>query len=320
MLLPIQIALTTTCMTSSLRLYAEAFGFRHAGGNCSWGSKIQALGADSETLLWWLVGRQDFFQVEMFQYTRPVTRPLAADWRPCDHGWTRFGIVVADFDATLRALRHYGVVPMAPVLAKDGRRHAAIRDPHVGAVIEIIESDPKQAEGPRVAYITSSVSNAESARAFYRDVLQYEILPLERLHTSGDESLWCLAGAARDGFAVSANGVFLEVVEYRNPRGRPKPQDWRLSDQGIMNVALGSRDNRVIVDAFARLKHAGLAPPFMVNQPKMVCGYISTPEREFELLSVLEGMDGVAGFLPAPLDFFRTGHVDPFAATARKVL
>jgi hypothetical protein len=163
-----------------------------------------------------------------------------------------------------------------------------------------------------VTYITSSVSNVESTRAFYRDVLQYEILPLERLHTPADEALWCLAGADRDGFLVSANGVFLEIVEYRNPRGRPKPKDWRLSDQGIMNIALGSRDNRVIVDAFARLKNAGLEPPFMINQPKMVCGYISAPEREFELLSVLEGMDGVAGFLPAPLDFFRTGHVDPF--------
>jgi two-component system response regulator MprA len=35
-------------------------------------------------------------------------------------------------------------------------------------------------------------------------------------------------------------------------------------------------------------------------------------KREFELLSVLEGMDHLAGFVPAPLDFFRTGHVDPF--------
>lgn len=35
-----QIALVSTDLAGSVRLYAEAFGFRNGGGQCSWGSRV----------------------------------------------------------------------------------------------------------------------------------------------------------------------------------------------------------------------------------------------------------------------------------------
>lgn len=298
-----QVTLVTTDLPGSLRLYAEAFRFRNAGGQCSWGSKIQGLGSDARHLMWWLVGQQKFFQLEFFQYTRPMPRSLPSDWHPADHGWTRFGVLVADFDACMNGLKSNGVDLLAPAVVKDGRRRVAIRDPYVGVIIEIMESNPQQPEGPIVSYVTSSVSDLESARTFYRDVLQFEILPLENLHVPSDEALWCLPGANRDGFLVGVGGAYLEIVHYRKPEGRDKPRDYRLSDQGIMNVSLGSRRAEPVARALERLKEAGYVPPYTFENGENICGYIIDPERAFEFASIPEELDAAYGFVAAPLGF-----------------
>ena len=253
--------------------------------------------------MWWLLGQQKFFQLEFFEYTRPVSRPLPTDWHPGDHGWTRFGVLVADFDACMRGLESNGVGLLAPAVVKNGRRHAAIRDPYVGAIVEIMESNPEQPAGPSVSYVTSSVSELESARSFYRDTLQFEILPLENLHAPSDEALWCLPGAERDGFLVDVGSAFLEIVQYRRPEGRDKPKDYRLSDQGIMNVSLGSRRAQPVVRALGRLKEAGYVPPYTFENGENICGYITDPERAFEFASIPEELDAAYGFVPAPLGF-----------------
>lgn len=298
-----QIALVSADLPASLRFYAEAFGYLNGGGQCGWGSKIQGLRSDTRHIMWWMVGQQKFFQLELFGYTCPVSQPLPADWRPSDIGWTRFGLVVANFDGCLEALKDHGVGPLAPAIVKNGRRHVAIRDPHVGMIIEVMESDPQRPEGPLFSYATSSVSNLDSARSFYRDVLELEILPLERLHTPSDETLWGLRGAERDGFVVCMDGVFIEVVQYRTPVGRPKPTGYQLSDQGIQNIAVGGRQAAPVARVLERLKAAGYVPPYTFNNGENICGYITDPERSFEFASIPEELDVVYGFEPVPLGF-----------------
>jgi catechol 2,3-dioxygenase-like lactoylglutathione lyase family enzyme len=298
-----QVALVTPDMPGILRFYSEAFDFRNAGAQASWGSKIQGLGPDSRLIMWWMVGAQKFFQMEMFNYAHPEVRTLPADWRPCDHGWTRFGIVVADYERCLEVCKRNNVKPLGPEIVKNGRRHMAIREPYSGVVVEVIESNPARLEGPTVTYATHSVADLSSARHFYGEVLELEILPLDQLHSPGDEALWGLPGAAREGFLAEVDDVFLEVVQYSAPLGRPARQDWRLSDQGIMNVALGSRHPAPVARALDRLKEAGYEPPFRLENGENVCGYITHRERSLELASLPEAMDDVLGFTPAPINF-----------------
>ena len=171
MLTLVQIALVSTDLPGSVRLYAEAFGFRNAGGQVSWGSRVQGISPDARHVMWWLIGRQDFFQLELFQYSRPKSRPLPVDWRPSDLGWTRFGVTVGDFDLCLSALASHAIALIAPPVEKGGRRHAAFRDPFAAVIVEIIEAGPDQTGGPAIAYVTSSVSDLTSAREFYGDLL-----------------------------------------------------------------------------------------------------------------------------------------------------
>ena len=34
----------------------------------------------------------------------------------------------------------------------------------------------------------------------------------------------------------------MEIVQYLDPIGTPRPADYRISDQGLLNIAYGSRD------------------------------------------------------------------------------
>jgi catechol 2,3-dioxygenase-like lactoylglutathione lyase family enzyme len=297
-----QIALVTTDLPASLRLYSEALGYRHAGAQASWASRIQGVGPHARSIIWWTVGAQAFFQLELFQFTSPPTRLRPDDWRPSDHGWVRFGVRVADFDGCLAALADREVATLGAPVVKAGLRHVAFRDPYSGAVVEVVEAGEPIA-GPIVIYVTSSVSDLEAARRFYGETLELPIGLLDELHAPEDEAIWGLPGAERDGFVVGSGGVPIEVVCYRNPVGRPRRPDHRLSDQGIMNIALGGRRAEPVAEVLARIAPLGLVPPYTFRSGENICGYINDAEREIEFAAIPEDMDEALGFQPLPIGF-----------------
>src|ERR1700744_1152730 len=94
MLKAIQIGLNTSDLAGSLRLYSEAFGFRNSGAQAVWEKTIgiQGLSPESRAIMWWMIGADRFFQLELFHHTSPVQRALPDDWKPSDHGGERFGV------------------------------------------------------------------------------------------------------------------------------------------------------------------------------------------------------------------------------------
>jgi catechol 2,3-dioxygenase-like lactoylglutathione lyase family enzyme len=305
----IQLGMNTSDMAGSLRLFSEAFGFLNGGGRAMWGSTIglQGLPPDSRAIVWWMVGSQSFFQLELLQHTRPAQRSLSDDWSPADHGWNRVGIAVPDFSACLAALAANGISTLTPPLIENGIRRVAFRDPFIGAIFEIIEKQVAQcgrAQGPEIVYASSSVSDLDSARKFYSDVIGLEVSDTQRLHNPNHAALWGLAGSNHDSFMAQAGDIYIEVVRYRSPVGRARPADYQVSDQGIVNVAFGSREPSVVFDALARLKAAGYVPPSVYKNGGIVSAYIIDREREVELSAIPAELDAALGFSPA-LPFFR---------------
>lgn len=297
MLKAVQIGLNTADLAGSLRLYSEAFGFRNSGSTAAWGDVIgvQGLGPECHTLVWWMIGADDFFQLELFSHSVPAQRPLPPDWKPSDHGWVRFGVKVTDFDACMHALARHDVPTITPAMTIGGIRHAAIRDPYAGIIIEVIEGGTGGANGPQIAYVTSSVADLAAARRYYGTLIDLPILPLESLHTPEVESLWGLTGAKREGFVVDAGGVLLEVLQYED--GRPQPADHRISDQGIMNIALATREREPIIAVLARLGDAGFVPPFTYDDgASTICAYVIDPGHEIEFVSVPKEAESQLGF------------------------
>lgn len=328
-----QIALCTSDLPSSVRLYASGLGFAEAGTRALWGeriARIQALGDDTAFTISWLVGRQDFVQLELFHHTVPRQRPRLGERNPTDLGWTRFGVVLPDFDAALGRLAGLGVVLLRRPLLVNGLRRAAFVDPYVGCVVELFEEGATTPGGirprfydlvPAVVYAALSVSDLDAARRFYVDGLGLEEEPDTILHAPEDEAVWGLDGARRASFVARGGDVYLEVVNYEEPAPRPLPDDHLLSDQGFMNVAVGTRDvaefgatyDRVVASGF----HANSSAPRIAGGTYVNDGLGTTAE----LLVAPREFDASFGFAPQPRLFHQQSWprpaVGPATATER---
>ena len=293
-----QVALCTADIPRTARIFVEVLGFADAGGKPRWGAdaaQIQELptGDDTRCMMWWLVGRQEFVQVELFHHTSPAQRPRRPGWRPSDLGWVRFGVEVADFDLTMHRLLEAGLATLTAPAAVNGVRRVCFQEPGAEVIVEIMEA---AASGPALGYVTASVSDLERARAYFGGAFGLE--EIEPIHRPEHEQLWGLDGARRTCAAFRAGDVVLEVVQYETPAARPPAADALLSDQGIMNAALGYRDRTDMVRATAAATALGATATTAVPE---VAGsvYLRLADGlSFEQLLVPAGLDDLYGFVP----------------------
>jgi catechol 2,3-dioxygenase-like lactoylglutathione lyase family enzyme len=308
-----QLALCTNDIASTVRLYTRAFGFADAGGHVFWDSylkQIQGLSDDSTCMLWWMVGRQDLVQLELFHHVAPPQKPLPADWRPSDLGWVRWGVAVPDFGKSLGRLAEEGLTPISPPARYDDLWRACVRDPHTGIVIEVFEEGLGTPGGlrprafglvPAVVYVALSVSNIEDALSFYLGVIGLDEARTVEVHTPEMEALWGLPGARRRTGVLSAGDILLELAEYQDPPGRPQPPSRRLSDQGFMNVAFITRDAATFEAVLARAAERGIRPSLRPPDRPATEAYLTDGlGNSVELLLLPREYEAEYGFIPRP--------------------
>ena len=287
-----QIALSVADVQRSQRWYRDVFGYQESGGTNMFipllgSDKVQGLPQATSTC-WWLMDQQEFFQLELFQFSKPTAQPLPADWRPCDIGYTTIGIHVADFDATLMRLARRRTPLLSDPIGEPGARRVCVRDLD-GVLLEVMEDDPRSgdprarpyADVPVVTrFVTLSVPDLGRARRTWSEVLGLPEVTDVRLHGPEHEALWGLAGATRESFVLRAGDVFIEVVRYLDPVGAPWPPGYRISDHGLLNVALGLPTYDAVTSLVARCEAAGIppnAPPPATIKPVWSCSYVNDP-------------------------------------------
>ncbi len=310
-----QIALSVVDLRETERWLREGFGFVPAGGSRHrmrgpLASRVQGLPRIASTC-WWLRDRNDWFQIEMFQFERPIARLMPHDARACDIGYTRVGFWVADFGATLSRLARIGSRPLSDPVGEPGYRRACVRSPD-GVFVEIMEDDPLISRGDQapatvdcpvaVRSVTLSVADLDQSAAFLSDGLG---LPASgtALRRPEHEGLWGLPGAATRSQAFDAGDVLVEVVQYLDPVGRPRPDGYRISDQGILNVAFGTREKGQFDELYRRACAAGARPN---SRPLSIPGggvvYVNDPQQfSFELMRMSRFSDKYWGFTPVPI-------------------
>ncbi|WP_170322241.1 VOC family protein [Acrocarpospora macrocephala] len=300
-----QVALCTADLPRTIRTFVDVLGFRNAGGRPRWGeyaSRVHELptGDDTYVMMWWLVGRQEFVQIELFHHTSPAQRPRRPGWRPSDLGWVRFGVTVPDFDLTMRRLHGAGLTTMTSPVDVDGRRRVCVREPGADAIVEIME-ETVGSHAPALAYVAASVSDLEGARRYFGEVFGFPEIQSDAIHRPEHEAMWGLDGARRACAVFRAGDVLLEVMHYETPRPKAPAADALLSDQGIMNVAIGHRDRAEMLDALAAAESLGAST---TTDPPPVSGatYLRISDRlSVELLLVPPDLDGAYGFSPQDL-------------------
>jgi catechol 2,3-dioxygenase-like lactoylglutathione lyase family enzyme len=213
--------------------------------------------------VWCLMGGLDWMQFEMFEFLKPRMRPMPEDWRPSDFGYSTIGLAVDDFDTALRRIRRTSGRFLSQPFGPAGDRRVCLRDPD-GVLLEILERDisptpdarPARPHQPAVRFVTLSVPDLDESRRFWCDGLGLTEARVD-IHTAGHEVLWGLSGALRRSAVIAAGAAFVELVEYLSPAGLSRPSGYLFSDQGILNVALGTSDEGTFFETYERGVRAG---------------------------------------------------------------
>ena len=117
--------------------------------------------------------------------------------------------------------------------------------------------------------------------------------------------MWGLAGATTESRLFDGGEVLIEVVQYLDPVGKPRPHDYRLSDQGILNIAFGARRKADFDAVYRRAEAFGAKPncrPVHLHGAGSVV-YVNDPHGfSVEILRTKPGLaDRIFGFEPRPL-------------------
>ena len=316
-----QIALSVSDVRRSQRWYREVLGLEPGGGTSLFAgplaSMVQGVPRSASTC-WWLVDRQDLFQVELFEFRSPLVRGLPADWRPSDIGYSTVTFAVDDLDAAMGRARDAGSPPLSEPIGAAGERRVCVRDPD-GVLVELTEDDPRAPSArprprPEISgvarAVTLSVGDLERSRRFFVDVLGLTVADAVELHRPEHETLWGLEGAKSERLCLWADDFIVELVSYGDPAPKPWPDGYRISDLGLLNIAFGFRDRAGFDDAVRRCHDAGLEG----NGPALHLGawsviYVNDDQGfSVELLHVEPWYERQMGFRPRP-----TPRVAPFA-------
>lgn len=264
-----QVALSVIDLRRTERWYREGLGFLPAGGSrfmmsTPLAGRVQGVPGAASTC-WWLVGRNPWFQIEMFQFRRPMARLMPLDARACDIGYRRIGVHVFDFDATLHRLAALGAPPLTEALGERGRRRVCVRDPD-GVFVELMEDDPlpeapasARADAPAMRSVTLSTLDLAATLAYLKAIAGRDPEDLA-LHSPEHEALWRLPGARCKRAIFRCGDVLAEVVQYLEPLAWPWPAGYRVCDQGILNIAFGARSRADHTRVFDRAIAFGARP------------------------------------------------------------
>jgi catechol 2,3-dioxygenase-like lactoylglutathione lyase family enzyme len=221
------------------------------------------------------------------------------------------GIHVPQFDDSLERIARLGGEPLTEPLCEPAGRRVCLYDPD-GILLELMEDsvlaaadaagdriDSQQRNLPSIASVTVAVRDLDRVRTFWVDVLGLEELLPTVVHQPYHEALWGLQNSRRECAVLRAGEVALEFVRYLEPVGRPRPAGYMISDQGVLNIALGTTSRERFADVYERAVSRGFrghAEPWTLPGVATVV-YLTDPQGlSVELLHVEPGALERMGF------------------------
>ena len=100
------------------------------------------------------------------------------------------------------------------------------------------------------------------------------------------------------GFAQHAETLWVEISRYETPDPKPWPDGYRISDIGIVNIAVGNRDVQWVKNMYHRALSGGFAPNCepRCNPGFGGCTYVNDPQGfSVEIMAVARWLEGRPG-------------------------
>lgn len=259
----------------------------------------------------WLVGQDDWLQIEIWQYENPIPRLTLAESVQNRIGFRRCGVWVKDFEATLKRLSEQGTLPLTEPIGELGERRVCILDPD-GIHVELFEQDPLQGQVAPAKYtcnaalrsVTVVTDNLSQSADFAERGLGLKPFEGEFVR---DETLWGLAGARSSREVFRSDAMLLEYVHYVWPAALPRHPHARINDQGILNIAFGDNSSG---DGVKKMElqaiKAGAIASDRMQTPLAGCVYMSDPQGfSYEFMWAKPGLGHrFTGYLPKDNDSF----------------
>src|SRR4051794_300434 len=130
------------------------------------------------------------------------------------------------------------------------------------AIVTLASAGAEQPIAAAVATVGFTVSDADRAEAFFRDVLTFHTTSDREVTGRPFELLQAVFGARARIVSMALGDETIELTEYLAPRGRPNPSDARSNDRSFQHMAIIVSDMDA---AYARLRehrvqHASTGP------------------------------------------------------------
>jgi len=298
-----QIALSVADIEESIRFYRDVIGLQYATRTDTFKGerpeKIQGIpGVASLTA--WFVDDRDLLQLELFQFLSPRTMAFASDRNPRDVGYTRIAFEVDE----VASFRDHCLINRADKVSQlydiDGRPGFTLRDPD-GILIEIEAAKVPLPDHLKARHsgIALTVPDLDEALHNFRDTLGFSAMA----QAAADKGvLWREENADKRMVLLDGITMWIEISCYTKPGSLPWPDGYRISDRGILNIAIAYRDN----DSVRRMYRRTVATGYRPNcAPECIpaCGgvtYVNDSQGfSVEIMSCYRWLDGVFGFRPA---------------------
>ncbi len=275
-----QVALTVSDLPASIRFYSDLFGMKHVFGTSSfrgvYASRIQGL-HEAASRCEWLVDDRRFFQLELFKFESPVSRVFQETDESVGYRRLSFEVPsLVEFETKTRC-HGWVAVPSA------GRgRGLFLRDPD-GIGIDVLEASATAGKGSscRLLGVRMVVADLDRTIDTFQQGLGFELQSRRA------------KGSAR----LVLGDMWLDVAQPKEPR--PRPQDYRLSDIGIMNVALGFDQESDFESRYRQATAAGFTPNCnpVGKRGTARCVYLNDPQQfSVEMLFCKPTLYGLVGF------------------------
>jgi catechol 2,3-dioxygenase-like lactoylglutathione lyase family enzyme len=298
-----QIAVVVSDQKRSTDFYANVFGMDHIFGTAEFRGpeidRVQGMeNVASHTR--WLIDDRELFQLEVFQFENPESRPLPEDHSLSDEGYNRVLIAVKSLEQVSgTAVSAGGSIAALLCGEEEHPTHALLKDPD-GILLELVE-DPNLVPGDRPAKIIGLGITSQDLPTTVEDMRDgFGFTPCEDIFQHS--IFWQEDGRLDRLQTLRLDDMFLVVSQYRD--NRPRSPAYRLGDIGVMNFAICFTDAEDFDACFDKTQKMGMQSniePMVIKDTASVTYNNDRQGFSVEMIFMVKKLWGLYGFAPPSL-------------------